>query len=61
MNVEEIAQAMVDMARNESMRLQMGESGYKRVMSGYRIEHMRAAYRRIYQDFADSCGVALET
>lgn len=60
MNVEEIAQAMVDMARNEPMRLQMGESGYKRVMSGYRIEHMRATYRRIYEDFAKSCGVSLE-
>ncbi len=60
MNVEEIAQAMVDMARNDSMRLAMGESGYRRVMSGYRIEHMRATYRKIYQDFADSCGVAFE-
>lgn len=61
MNVEEIAQAMVDMARNEPMRLQMGESGYKRVMSGYRIEHMRAKYRRIYEDFADSLEIWLES
>ncbi len=60
MNVEEIAQAMVDMARNEPVRLQMGESGYKRVMSGYRIEHMRAKYRGIYEDFADSLDVWLE-
>lgn len=60
MNVEEIAQAMIDMARNEPMRLQMGESGYQRVMSGYRIEHMRATYRKIYQDFADSCGLPWE-
>lgn len=60
MNVEEIAQAMVDMARNEPMRLQMGESGYKRVMSGYRIEHMRAKYHRIYEDFADSLEIWLE-
>lgn len=54
MNVEEIAQAMIDMARNEPMRLKMGESGYKRVMSGYRIEHMRATYHKIYKDFSDS-------
>ena len=60
MNVEEIAQAMVDMARNEPMRLRMGESGYKRVMSAYRIEHMRATYRKIYEDFADSLGIWLE-
>ncbi len=58
MNVEEIAQAMVDMARNKPMRLQMGESGYKRVMSGYRIEHMRETYQKIYKDFADYCGIA---
>ncbi len=60
MNVEEIAQAMVDMARNNDMRLAMGESGYKRVMSGYRIEHMRATYQKIYKDFADSCGASFE-
>ena len=60
MNVEEIAQAMVDMARNEPMRRQMGENGYRRVMSGYRIEHMQAAYRKIYGDFADSLGIWLE-
>lgn len=60
MNVEEIAQAMIDMARNEPMRLQMGESGYRRVMSGYRIEHMRATYRKIYHDFSDSCGLPWE-
>ena len=60
MNVEEIAQAMVDMARNEPMRIQMGESGYKRVMAGYRIEHMRATYQKIYRDFADSLGLEWE-
>ena len=60
MNVDEIAQAMIDMARNEPMRLQMGESGYQRVMSGYRIEHMRETYRKIYQDFAGSMGLSLE-
>lgn len=58
MNVEEIAQAMIDMARNEPMRLEMGENGYKRVMSGYRIEHMRATYHKIYKDFSDSMGLS---
>ena len=57
MNVEEIAQAMVDLARNEPMRLQMGENGYQRVVSGYQIGHMRSKYRKIYQDFSDSMGL----
>ncbi len=57
MNVEEIAQAMVDLARNEPLRLQMGENGYKRVMSGYQIGHMRRNYRKIYKDFSDSMGL----
>lgn len=56
MNVEEIAQAMVTMARDEAMRLRMGENGYQRVCSGYRIESMKETYKRIYQDFADSMG-----
>jgi len=60
MNVEEIAQAMVDMARNEKMRLKMGENGYRRVMSRYQIEHMKAAYRSIYKDFSDSLGLEWE-
>lgn len=57
MNVEEIAQAMVDMARNEPLRRQMGENGYKRVTSGYRIDQMQAIYRQIYQDFAAGMGL----
>lgn len=57
MNVEEIAQAMVDLARNKPMRLQMGENGYRRVVSGYQIEHMREKYRKIYKDFSDSMGL----
>lgn len=57
MNVEEIAQAMVDMARNEPMRRQMGENGYNRVISGYRLDQMQAVYREIYQDFAASMGL----
>lgn len=54
MNVEEIARAMIIMARNESMRLRMGENGYQRVTAGYRIETMQDVYRHIYQDFAGS-------
>ena len=54
MNVEEIAQAMIDMAQKKEMRLRMGENGYKRVMAKYRIEYMQETYWKIYRDFAES-------
>ncbi|MCC8049853.1 MAG: GT4 family glycosyltransferase PelF [Clostridiales bacterium] len=54
MNVEEIARAMVDMARNPGRRREMGENGYKRVMGKYRIEDMKKTYETIYRDFSDS-------
>ena len=54
MNVEEIAQAMVDLAQKKEMRLQMGENGYRRVMAKYRIEYMQETYWKIYRDFAKS-------
>ncbi len=60
MNVDEIAQAMVDMARDSEMRRRMGENGYRRVASGYRIDQMRKAYWEIYKDFAESMCVAWE-
>ena len=60
MNVEEIAQAMADMARDDEMRRQMGENGYRRVMSGYRADQMRNIYWEIYRDFAESMGIPWE-
>lgn len=57
MNLEEIAEAMVELSENEEERLKMGEAGYKRVMAFYRIEQMKAVYREIYQGFADRQGV----
>lgn len=51
MNLEEIAAAMVELAKNETERLAMGERGYKRVMAFYRVEDMKAIYQNIYQDF----------
>jgi len=50
MNTQEIAGAMIDMATNEEMRLKMGEAGYKRVNSKYRIDQMRDKYRKIYNE-----------
>ena len=57
MNVEEIAQAMVDMARNGERRRIMGENGYLRAQSRYRMEQMRQNYWKIYRDFAEIMGL----
>lgn len=57
MNVEEIARAMVSMARNTTMRLQMGENGYQRVLARYEYRTMIETYRSIYRDFAKSMGL----
>jgi glycosyltransferase involved in cell wall biosynthesis len=54
MNVEEIALAMEQMAESGTMRLQMGENGYRRLMTKYRIEHMRKLYNDIYDRFESS-------
>lgn len=54
MNVDEIAEAMANMAQKEDMRLKMGTAGYKRVAAKYQLEHMQENYRNIYHDFAKS-------
>ena len=53
MSVEEISQAMIRMGRDRDMREKMGENGYYRLMSGYKIEDMRQVYFNIYQDFEE--------
>lgn len=52
MNLEEIADAMVELALNEKKRTLMGEAGYKRAEAFYRIEQMQAVYEEIYKKFA---------
>ena len=56
MNIEEIAQAMLDMAADKKKRLEMGETGYRRVMQKYRVEYMQKTYWEIYRDFAEQMG-----
>ena len=51
MNVEDIADAMVRLARNPEERTAMGEAGYKRLMRKYRQENMQEQYRGIYRAF----------
>ena len=53
MNAEEIAGAMVELARQKNRREAMGESGYKRLMAKYKIEDMKATYKKIYKGFED--------
>ena len=53
MNVEEIADAMVSLAKHPMRREQMGEAGYRRVMAKYKIEDMEQTYRDIYWQFED--------
>ena len=54
MNVGEITQAILTLAQNRQLRLQMGENGYQRVTAGYRMEQMLNAYGTIYREFAES-------
>jgi glycosyltransferase involved in cell wall biosynthesis len=58
MNVEEIAKAILTLAGDEAMRMQMGENGYRRVMAGYRLSDMQETYRNIYQEFAEEAGIS---
>jgi len=57
MNVEEIADAMLEMARNPEKRSRMGEAGYRRVMKKYQDEYMIDTYEKIYRDFSDGMGL----
>lgn len=50
MNVTEIAESLVYLAGNEAEREAMGEAGYKRVIHKYRIDQMRDAYRKLYDE-----------
>ncbi len=53
MNVEKVAEAMVELAKNPQLRKDMGERGYKRVCLRYKIEQMREVYSDIYHELAD--------
>lgn len=52
MNVQEIADAMVYMARHPEERTRMGQAGYRRMMSRYKIEDMKRDYNQIYAQCA---------
>lgn len=49
MNIGKIADAIVELAQDPGLREQMGEIGYRRVCSRYRIQDMRKTYEEIYR------------
>lgn len=57
MNVEEIAAAIVELARFPEKTRAMGEAGYQRVWSKYKTEDMQAVYREIYRRVANLHGI----
>ena len=50
MNVEEIANAFVEMALNPEQTLAMGEAGYQRLMEKYQLHQMKETYKKIYDE-----------
>mgnify|MGYP002646229888 FL=1 len=53
MNVEEIADAMIQLATHPNRRKRMGENGYKRLMRKYKVVDMQKTYEQIYWSFED--------
>ena len=53
MNLEEIADAIVELANNPKLCRQMGENGYRRVEARFQTKHLVSAYERIYRNFAE--------
>ncbi len=51
MNVEEIRDAIKDLAVHPKKRRQMGENGYKRLQARYLVEDMKKTYQQFYQQY----------
>lgn len=56
MNVQEIAKAIIDLAKNPALVEKMGENGYLRATSQYRVDQMQAMYKEIYQQICAEYG-----
>lgn len=53
MNLDEITDAIVELARYPEERRDYGQNGCQRVCARHRIEDMRHAYREIYKKFSE--------
>ena len=45
---EELAEAMIELARNPEKREKMGEVGFERVKAKYQISQMQQTYKELY-------------
>jgi glycosyltransferase involved in cell wall biosynthesis len=57
MNVDEIASAMVFIAKNREKARAMGEIGYKRMMNRFKLSDLKNAYTKIYKQFGEELGL----
>ncbi len=57
MNVDEIAEAMVRIAKDPDRARAMGEAGYRRLMLRFRLQDMRGAYAEIYKTVGEELGL----
>ena len=59
MNINAIAEAILELARNPRMREEMGEIGYKRLMNKYKIEYMTRTYQELYARLGEQAGARI--
>jgi glycosyltransferase involved in cell wall biosynthesis len=50
MDFENMAKAILTLARNRKMRIDMGEAGYRRIHQFYTLDAFLDAYRKVYQE-----------
>ena len=50
MNVTEISEAIIELSLSPKKREEMGENGYKRVVSRYQLHQMRNKYEELYEN-----------
>lgn len=56
MNIDEIAAAMVFVAKNKDETRTMGEIGYKRMMDRFKLSDLKREYAAIYRQFGEELG-----
>ena len=57
MNVDEIAAAMVFIAQERDKAREMGEVGYRRMMSRYKLSDLKNAYSALYRQLGEELGI----
>ena len=60
MNINAIAEAILELARDPKLRTIMGERGYRRLMQKYKIEYMTKTYQTLYARMGRLAGVTIE-